>query len=342
MDGRDMDDGGEARHQPPHHNCLRRGTCPMRRFAQPGATGFETRGRLRTVAGPPLACSFDVTFRDNAPIDPTQVEDRRGMGKPVMVSGGIGLVILVASLLLGVDPTSVLDAVNSVQTTPIENAPNPSECQTGADANRRDDCRIVGFVNSVQAYWDGEFKASNLTYVPAKTVIFSGATQSACGTATTSSGPFYCPNDEKVYLDLAFFQDLTTKFGAKGGPFAQAYVVAHEYGHRVQHLLGQLGQSGQTGATSQSVRVELQADCYAGTWAKHASDTGYLVPPTQSEIASALDAAAAVGDDRIQQQTQGRVVPDAFTHGTSAQRQKWFLTGFQTGDPERCDTSGAL
>jgi predicted metalloprotease len=284
-----------------------------------------------------------MTFRDNARIDPSQVEDRRGMGGPLIVGGGgIGLVILIASLLLGVDPTSVLQAVNTATSTQIENGPAPSECQTGADANRRDDCRIVGFVNSVQAYWSEDFKASSMTYQPAKTVIFSDATQSACGTATTAMGPFYCPNDEKVYLDLSFFQDLTTKFGAKGGPFAQAYVVAHEYGHRVQHLLGTLGQSGRTGATSQSVRIELQADCYAGTWAKHASDTGYLVPPTQSEIASALDAAAAVGDDRIQRQTQGRVTPDAFTHGTSAQRQRWFTTGFQSGDPGRCDTSGAL
>jgi len=285
-----------------------------------------------------------MTFRDNARLDPSQVSDRRGMGGGALIAGGggIGLIILVASLLLGVDPSGILDAVNSIPSTQIENAPNPTECQTGADANKRDDCRMVGFVNSVQAYWDGEFKASGQQYVPATTVLFSGATQSACGTAQTEMGPFYCPNDEKVYLDLDFFKELTTQFGAKGGPFAQGYVIAHEYGHRVQHLVGALGNSQQTGAASQSVRIELQADCYAGTWAKHASDTGYLVPPTADEISQALDAAASVGDDKIQQQTQGRVTPDSFTHGTSAQRQKWFNVGYQSGDPSRCDTSGAL
>jgi uncharacterized protein len=283
-----------------------------------------------------------VTFRDNARLDPSQVSDRRGMGVPALAGGGIGIIILVASLLLGVDPSGILDVVNSIPQADVENAPNPAECQTGADANKRDDCRIVGFVNSIQQYWDGEFKASGQTYQPAKTVLFSGSVQSGCGAATTQVGPFYCPNDEKIYLDLAFFNDLSTQFGAQGGPFAQAYVVAHEYGHRVQHLLGALNESQQTGANSQSVRVELQADCYAGAWAKNAADTGYLVPPTAAEIAQALDAASAVGDDRIQQQTQGRVSPESFTHGTSAQRQKWFNVGFQSGDPARCDTSGAL
>lgn len=286
-----------------------------------------------------------MTFRDNVPLDPSQVEDvrGRGMGGPVLIGGGgIGIVvILIASLLLGVDPTGLLQGIDTT-TTQIENAPSANECQTGADANRRDDCRIVGFVGSVQKYWSDAFAQSGQTYRPAKTVLFSGATQSACGTATTEQGPFYCPEDEKVYLDTAFFQEMLTRLGAQDGPFAQGYVVAHEYGHRVQHLLGLSQTSTQTGASSQSVRIELQADCYAGAWAKHASDTGYLVTPTQAQIDNALSAAAAVGDDHIQRQTQGRVSPDSFTHGTSAQRQKWFLTGYQGGDPSRCDTSGAL
>lgn len=282
-----------------------------------------------------------MTFRDNARLDPSQVEDRRGSGGPLLIGGGgIGIVILIASLLLGVDPTGLLQVVDTA--TQVENGPPPSECQTGADANKRDDCRIVGFVGSIQTYWQGEFSSRGQKYTPAKTVIFSNATSSGCGTATTAVGPFYCPEDEKVYLDLAFFGDLTTKLGAKGGPFAQAYVVAHEYGHRVQHQLGQLGQTTQTGAQSQSVRVELQADCYAGVWARHAAEGGTLVEPTQAELAQAIDAAGSVGDDRIQKQTQGRVTPDSFTHGTSAQRQKWFQVGYSTGDPARCDTSGAL
>lgn len=283
-----------------------------------------------------------MTFRGNAPLDPSQVEDQRGrgglgggLGGPVVVGGGgIGLIILIISLLLGVNPLSDYSGTAS---TPIDGAPSVQDCQTGADANKRDDCRIVGFVDSIQKYWTDEFARRGDTYLPAKTVLFTGATQGACGMAQTAMGPFYCPEDEKVYLDISFFQELTTRFGAKGGPFAQGYVVAHEYGHHVQNQLGTLSSS-QSGNAA-SVRIELQADCLDGVWARHAADTGYLEAPTDAEIAQALDAAASVGDDRIQQQTQGRVQPEKWTHGSAAQRQQWFKTGYQTGDLDRCDTS---
>ena len=282
-----------------------------------------------------------MTFRGNAPLDPSQVEDQRGrggvgggMGGPVVVGGGgLGIIILIIALLLGVNPLSDVGGTSPS----IDGAPSVQDCQTGADANKRDDCRIVGFVDSVQKYWTDEFARRGDTYLPAKTVLFTDAIQGACGMAQTAMGPFYCPDDQKVYLDIAFFAQLTEQFGAKGGPFAQGYVVAHEYGHHVQDLLGTLSSSQSSNAGS--VRIELQADCFAGVWARHAADTGYLDAPTDAEIGQALDAAAAVGDDRIQQETQGRVMPDQWTHGSSAQRQQWFKTGYQTGDMDRCDTS---
>jgi len=256
------------------------------------------------------------------------------MGGPVVVGGGgIGIIILIIALLLGVNPLSDVGGTSPS----IDGAPSVQDCQTGADANKRDDCRIVGFVDSVQKYWTDEFARRGDTYLPAKTVLFTDAIQGACGLAQTAMGPFYCPDDGKVYLDIAFFTQLTEQFGAKGGPFAQGYVVAHEYGHHVQDLLGLLSSSQNSNAAS--VRIELQADCFAGVWARHAADTGYLDAPTDAEIGQALDAAAAVGDDRIQQETQGRVMPDQWTHGSSAQRQQWFKTGYQTGDMDRCDTS---
>jgi uncharacterized protein len=280
-----------------------------------------------------------VTFRPDAPLDPSQVEDRRGggfrAGGPVIVGGGgIGLVILIAALLLGVDPT---DLLGTTYQTPIEGAQSLQECRTGADANKREDCRVVGFVDSVQKYWSDEFGRRGSTYTPAVTVIFTGYAEAACGTASAAQGPFYCPSDQKVYLDISFFEDLQSRFGAQGGPFAEGYVIAHEYGHHVQDELSLLRSSSSARA---SVRVELQADCLAGVWAKHAADTGYLQPPTDADVAQALDAAAAVGDDRIQQQTQGRVTPESWTHGSSEQRQQWFTTGYRSGDMDRCDTSG--
>jgi predicted metalloprotease len=279
-----------------------------------------------------------MTFNPNARLDPSQVDDRRGSGSlaggPVMVGGGaVGIIILIAALLLGVDPTGLIDTTTQ---PPIEGAPSVQDCRTGADANSRDDCRVVGFVDSVQKYWGDEFNRRGSQYSPASTVIFTGYAEAACGTASAATGPFYCPNDKKVYLDISFFQELQTQFGAKGGPFAQGYVIAHEYGHHVQDELGLLTE---TSSNRASVRVELQADCLAGVWAKHAADTGYLQAPSDAEIAQALDAAAAVGDDRIQKQTQGKVTPESWTHGSSEQRQFWFRTGYTTGDLDRCDTS---
>jgi predicted metalloprotease len=214
------------------------------------------------------------------------------------------------------------------------------ECRTGEDANERQDCRIVAVVNSVQEFWDGVFSRSNERYAFADTVFFTDQVQTACGGATSQVGPFYCPGDQLVYIDLGFFDDLESQFGTESTPFVEAYVIAHEYGHHVQNLLGVLERvrGDSQGPESAAVRAELQADCYAGVWAANAVETGLIVELTQADINSGLDAAAAIGDDRIQERTQGQVNPETWTHGSSEQRRRWFSRGYETGRPATCDT----
>jgi predicted metalloprotease len=291
-----------------------------------------------------------MPFNDRSRLDPSQVEDRRGRGLGTTVAvggGGLGLVVLVVALLLGVDPSSLgglVESPTSVSTgSPGSSSSLEQQCQTGADANKSEDCQIVGYVNSIQSFWTDDFARRGATYTPAKLVLFTDSTEAACGYASAAVGPFYCPNDKQVYLDLSFFEELRTRFGAKGGSFAEAYVLAHEYGHHVQDLTGGLDASASTrdtGPTSAAVMTELQADCLAGVWANHATETGYITKVTDAEIAQSLDAAAAVGDDRIQQKTQGYVSPESWTHGSSEQRQMALKDGLQSGNLDTCKTPG--
>jgi predicted metalloprotease len=287
-----------------------------------------------------------MSFDPGARLDPGQVGDVRGRtgggrGPTLAVGGGgLGLIIAIAWILLGGDPSALIGTSGGGQVQG-ENQTLQQECQTGADANEREDCRIVGYVNSIQGYWGQALpQDANVSYAPARTWIFSDVIDTACGTATSQVGPFYCPLDRSVYLDLGFFETLSSRFGAQGGRFAEAYVVAHEYGHHIQNLIGVLeqAQSGETGPDSPAVKIELMADCLAGVWAKHAPAPVNQV--TQQDIAQAIDAAQAVGDDRIQETTQGRVIPENFTHGTSEQRQQWFTRGFQGGTLNACNTFG--
>ncbi|GAA2742454.1 KPN_02809 family neutral zinc metallopeptidase [Kitasatospora cinereorecta] len=292
-----------------------------------------------------------MRFDDDAPLDASQVQDRRGLpgGRLTVGGGAVGLLTVLVAVVFGVDPA--LFGVSDGAVAPVGRATSPAQlqaaCRTGADAERRQDCRILATVNSLQSFWQAEFARRQGQYAPASTVLFDDQVSTACGTASSAVGPFYCPADRRAYFDLGFFDEMTGRLGAQGGPFAEAYVVAHEYGHHVQNLTGTMAKVGndRQGADSAAVRLELQADCYAGVWTHHATTTPQastgrplITQLTDQDIARALDAAQSVGDDRIQQRATGRTNPETWTHGSSAQRAQWFTTGYRTGDMAQCDT----
>jgi predicted metalloprotease len=274
------------------------------------------------------------------------VEDRRGMsvsrGAKIGGISGLGLVaVVVISMFLGVDPTALLQVVGqSTQSTTMS-----TEQTASAPAN--DDMRnfVAVVLAETEDVWNETFQKAGRTYEEPKLVLFSGAVESACGMADAAVGPFYCPADHKVYLDLVFFEDLHTRFGASGD-FAQAYVIAHEIGHHVQTQLGIIqkvnamqARASKTDRNKLNVMLELQADCLAGMWAHQAQKKRNILE--EGDIEEGLNAASAVGDDRIQKRTQGYVVPDGFTHGSSAQRVRWFRRGLEQGNISACDTFNA-
>lgn len=290
-----------------------------------------------------------VTFQEGGSFGGGRVQSRRsGAGRGMAIGGGVGglglLVILAITLLSGgnVDPGALLGGGGEPG-----NDSTVGAC-TAEQANTDRACRLSATLDSLDTYWSSTMSEASATIPEA--VEFTSAVSTACGQASSASGPFYCPGDQTIYLDLGFFDELTSRFGAEGGPLAEMYVYAHEYGHHIQNVTGVFGRTdrGGSGAESDSVRVELQADCYAGMWAGNAAttkdpDTGvtYLEPISAAELAQALDAAAAVGDDHIQEQSGTNVNPDSWTHGSSEQRQRWFTTGYEQRDLAACDTFAA-
>lgn len=295
-----------------------------------------------------------MTFDPGGRIDPGRASRGGGGRRGVAVGGGLGgLLILLVGAYFGLDLSGVVGGQRassgggSQQGQAVDGRQAFPECTSGQAANEDVDCRVIATAESLDAVWGqllpGEYREPEL-------VLFTGAVGTACGDATSEVGPFYCPGDRTAYFDTAFFSELTDRFGASSGPLAQEYVVAHEFGHAVQDQQGLLAavQGDRAGAESAAVRSELQADCFAGVWAHHATstpdpDTGrpLLQPLTPTDVSDALSAAASVGDDRIQEAATGRTDPETYTHGTAEQRQRWFSTGYDSGDPAACDTTSA-
>ena len=270
------------------------------------------------------------------------IVDRRGSGRSrSLAGGGIGTIVLIlVAMYFGVDPNFLIEGLQTASVPSSASGTRPDSADLANDP-MADMISVV--VADTEDVWSGIFAGINRRYEEPRLVIFDGFTQSACGTGQAAMGPFYCPADKNAYIDLSFYRDLQDRFNAPGD-FAQAYVIAHEIGHHVQNLLGISSevqrlrqQLDQTEANQMSVRLELQADCFAGVWANHA-DRGSNIVLEEGDIEEALNAASAIGDDRLQQQSQGRVAPDSFTHGSSAQRVRWFRIGFSSGNPDRCDT----
>ncbi|GAA1061941.1 KPN_02809 family neutral zinc metallopeptidase [Agromyces bracchium] len=278
-----------------------------------------------------------MTFNPKADIGSGRTS-RRGRNTGIAVGGGLGVLALVlVGSFLGVDLTGLLGGSGGGTTSEESTL---EQCQSGQDANEQIDCRMKGADASLDAYWSEVSSSIGVDYVrPQGFILFSDAVATGCGNASSATGPFYCPPDQTIYIDTTFYDQLEQQFGAEGGPLAEMYVVAHEYGHHIQNIAGVLDSTrdGQTGPTSNAVRVELQADCFAGAWAGAAATTEdangetFLQPITRDEYQQAIDAAAAVGDDRIQEATQGQVTPHTFSHGTSEQRVRWFATGYDEG-----------
>jgi uncharacterized protein len=275
----------------------------------------------------------DVKYNEGAQLDPSQMGGGRRSGGKIAIGGGAGLIILLLALLFGINPGDILGGAQQAGPEQSENPSQFAQCTRGADINADRDCRFVAYTNSIQDYWKDNLQG----YQEIQVVTFTGSVNTACGHATSAVGPFYCPADTTVYLDLGFFDQLTGQLGAQGGDAAEAYVLAHEFGHHIQNQTG-IGQG--TGPTSPAVRLELQADCYAGVWFRRATEDpeSPITEVTQEDLRRAVDAAQAVGDDRIQEKMQGQVRPESWTHGSAAMRRQWLAQGFNTGDPNKCDT----